>query len=144
MSDEMGFHSAMVRSHGCMASVGTNALETKVNGNSTENMNPLTASTERSHEPIITPNQIIANPNTSTSTKPSAPSHTDVVIRQPMMTPVSAITTMPIDECSRLAMLRPISTDDRRMGSDRKRSMMPFSMSAVMPVATMNAVNTIV
>ena len=107
-------------------------------------MNPLTASTERSHEPIITPNQIIANPNTSTRMKPSVPSHTDVVIRQPMMTPVSAITTMPIDECSRLAMLRPISTADRRMGSDRKRSMMPFSMSAVMPVATMNAVNTIV
>ena len=54
------------------------------------------------------------------------------------------MTTMPIELWSRLAILRPISTDDRWMGSDRNRSMMPFSRSAVMPVDTMNAVNTIV
>jgi hypothetical protein len=65
-------------------------------------------------------------------------------IRQPIANPVTAITTTPIDECSRLATLRPINTDDREMGSDRKRSMMPFSTSAVMPDATTNAVKTIV
>ncbi len=47
-------------------------------------------------------------------------------------------------ECMRLATLRPIRTEDREIGSDRKRSMMPFSTSAVIPEATTNAVNTIV
>ena len=46
---------------------------------------------------------------------------------------------MPIDEWIRLATLRPISTDDRAIGSDRNRSMMPFSMSFVIPDATTNA-----
>ena len=50
-----------------------------------------------------------------------------------MHSPVTAITTTPIEEWIRLATLRPISTDDRRIGSDRNRSMMPFSRSAVMP-----------
>ncbi len=36
------------------------------------------------------------------------------------------MTTMPIDEWMRLATLRPISTEDRRMGSDRNRSITPL------------------
>jgi hypothetical protein len=65
-------------------------------------------------------------------------------MRQPMARPVTAITTMPIEEWIRLATLRPISTDDRAIGSERNRSMMPFSMSFVMPAATTNAANTMV
>ena len=61
-----------------------------------------------------------------------------------MHSPVTAITTTPIVEWSRLATLRPMSTADRRIGSERNRSMMPFSTSAVIPVDTTKAVKTIV
>ena len=46
--------------------------------------------------------------------------------------------TMPMLEWSRLEMLRPTSTAAGLMGSDRIRSTMPLSMSAVSPTATMN------
>ena len=107
-------------------------------------MTPLTASTDLINDPIRMPNQIIPNPNTRISTNASTASATPPLMRHPMHSPVSAITTTPIDECIRLAMLRPINTADRRMGSDRNLSMIPFSTSAVMPVDTTNAVNTMV
>ena len=47
-------------------------------------------------------------------------------------------------ECSRLEMLRPTSTAEGLIGSDRMRSTMPLSMSAVRPTATMNEANAIV
>ena len=90
------------------------------------------------------PNQIIAKPNRRINANASTASATLPRIRQPIASPVTAITTTPIVECSRLATLRPINTDDREIGSDRKRSMMPFSTSAVIPDATTNAVNTMV
>jgi hypothetical protein len=54
-----------------------------------------------------------------------------------MTSPVSDITTRPIEEWARLEMLLPTSTAAGLMGSDRIRSTMPFSRSAVSPTATM-------
>src|SRR5687767_1994799 len=59
---ETGFHSAMVRSHGVMVSVGANVLATNVSGNMTVNMKPCTASTVRISDPTQIPSQISANP----------------------------------------------------------------------------------
>src|SRR3954447_2107699 len=143
-SEDTGFHSAMTSSQCCIGSVGAKVLARNVIGNSTVNMTPFTASTERITEPMSIPNQIMLKPNTRINAKASAASATLPRIRQPIANPVTAITTTPIVECSRLATLRPINTDDREIGSDRNRSMMPLSTSAVIPDATTNAVNTIV
>ena len=40
--------------------------------------------------------------------------------------------------------LRPVSTADRAIGSDRKRSMMPLAMSSVMPMAVVAEANAMV
>ena len=62
----------------------------------------------------------------------------------PIAKPVMAMTITPIDEGNRRATLRPISTADRLIGSDRNLSTIPFPTSAVIPVDATNAVNTIV
>ena len=54
-----------------------------------------------------------------------------------MTRPVSDMTTRPIEEWARLEMLRPTRTAAELIGSDRIRSTMPFSRSAVRPTATM-------
>ena len=54
------------------------------------------------------------------------------------------MTTMPMLECIRLEMLRPTSTAAGLIGSERIRSTMPLSMSAVRPTATTNEANAIV
>ena len=51
---------------------------------------------------------------------------------------------MPMLECSRLEMLRPTRTAAGLIGSDRIRSTIPLSMSAVSPTATMNDENAMV
>src|SRR5215218_7917243 len=108
----------MTRSQCCIGSVGAKVLARNVIGKSTVNITPLTASTERISEPIKMPNQIMPNPNTRISPNASTASATLPRIRHPMHRPVTAITTTPIDECSRLATLRPMSTADLRIGSD--------------------------
>ena len=113
-------------------------------GNRTVNITPLTASTDRISEPTRMPNQMMPKPKTKISANASTASRKVPRMRHPMHNPVIAMTTTPIEECSRLATLRPISIDERRMGSDRNRSMMPFSTSAVIPDATTKAVNTMV
>ncbi len=55
-----------------------------------------------------------------------------------MTRPVSDMITMPMLECSRLEMLRPTRTAAPWIGSERSRSTMPLSRSAVSPTATMN------
>ena len=52
------------------------------------------------------------------------------MIRQPTASPVSAMTAMEMALSPRSATVRPISTADRDMGSDRKRSMRPFCRSS--------------
>ena len=74
------------------------------------------------------PSQIIAKPNSSSSSERRARrrrcrrgSASRSAARS------RAITTMPMLEWIRLEMLRPTSTDDREIGSDLNRSTMPFS-----------------
>src|SRR5688500_20079067 len=62
---DTGFHSAIVRSHGVMVSVGANVLATKVSGNITVNMKPCTASAVLMIEPTQMPSQFRAHPNSS-------------------------------------------------------------------------------
>ena len=143
-SEDTGFHSAITRSQCGIGSVGTNVLARNVIGNSAVNITPLTASTVRINEPIRMPNQMIAKPNSNSSAKASTASPMLLRMRHPIASPVTAITTTPNEEWITLAMLRPISTEDREMGSARNRSMMPFSTSAVIPAATTNAENTMV
>ena len=57
---------------------------------------------------------------------------------------MSDITTMPMLEWIRLDRLRPTRTALVWMGSERIRSTMPLSMSAVRPMATMNDANAMV
>ena len=61
-----------------------------------------------------------------------------------MTSPVSDITTMPIEEWIRLDRLRPTRIAEVRIGSERIRSTMPLSMSAVSPTATMNEAKAMV
>ena len=65
-------------------------------------------------------------------------------IRQPTSSPVSDITTRPIEEWHRLEMLRPTRTAAGLIGSERIRSTIPFSRSAVRPTATMKDANATV
>ena len=57
---------------------------------------------------------------------------------------MSDITKMPMLECMRLERLRPTRTELVWMGSDRIRSTMPLSMSAVRPMATTKDAKAIV
>src|SRR3954466_3378557 len=136
VSAETGFHSAIGRSQSGMLDVGANVLATNVSGNMTVNMNPCTASTVRISDPTQMPSQIIEKPNATSNRNAKTASRTPLRIRQPITRPVSAITTMPIDEWIRLETLRPTSTDDREIGSDLNRSTMPFCRSLVRPIAT--------
>src|SRR5680860_1320869 len=144
VSDETGFHSAMKRSHEGMSSVGAKVFATKVSGNITVNMKPFTASTDLNSEPTQMPSQIIEKPNSSSRRNARAASETPLRIRPPIRRPVTAITTMPMLEWIRLDTLRPISTEEREIGSDLKRSTIPFSRSLVSPSATIAEENTIV
>ncbi len=127
-----------------MFSVGANVFATNVSGNITVNMKPLTASTERNSEPTQIPTQIIAKPKSRISPKANTPSTNPLRIRQPISSPVRAITAMPMLEWIRLEMLRPTRIDAREIGSDLSRSTIPLSRSLVSPIATMNEANTIV
>src|SRR5680860_403611 len=144
VSDETGFHSAMKRSHEGMSSVGAKVFATKVSGNITVNMKPFTASTDLNSEPTQMPSQIIEKPNSSSRRNARAASATPLRIRHPIRRPVTAITTMPMLEWIRLDTLRPISTEEREIGSDLKRSTIPFSRSLVSPSATIAEENTTV
>src|SRR6478609_11113634 len=62
VSEEIGFHSATVRSQGGIWSVGAKVLARKVMGKIVANITPLTASTDRIAEPTQMPTQIIAKP----------------------------------------------------------------------------------
>ena len=124
--------------------MGANALERKVSGNIVVNMTPLTASTDRIAEPTRMPTQIIAKPQSSSSPYAASASRTEPRIRQPTTSPVSDITMMPMKEWVRLDMLRPTRIAAGLIGSDRNRSTIPLSMSAVRPIATMNDANAIV
>ena len=126
----------MKRSHDGICSVGANVLATNVSGNITVNMNPCTASTVRISDPIQMPSHTSAKPNTSSRPNASTASTRPPRMRQPMSTPVTAITAMPMLEWMRLEMLRPTSTDAREIGSDFSRSTMPFCRSLVRPIAT--------
>ena len=90
-----------------MLSVGAKVLATKVSGNITVNMKPLTASTELSIDPTQMPTQIIANPKSRSSAKAATRSATPSRIRQPIASPVNAITVMPMLEWIRLDSDRP-------------------------------------
>src|SRR3954449_7735926 len=90
VSDETGFHSAIVRSQVGIVDVGANVLATKVSGNITVNMNPLTDSTDRITEPTQIPTQIIANPKHSRIANPATAWTTPSRSRHPMSRPVAA------------------------------------------------------
>ncbi len=92
----------MTRSHEGMSCVGANVFATKVNGNMTVNMKPWTASTDRIREPTQIPNQIIENPNSSCGPRARSALPNPSRMRQPIRSPVTAITTMPMLEWIRL------------------------------------------
>ena len=67
-----------------------------------------------------------------------------VVIRQPIARPVSDITVTVRTLRQTSLAVRPSRTAERDIGSDRKRSMMPFCMSSAMPAPVNVAPNTTV
>jgi len=73
-----------------------------------------------------------------------AASATEEWIRQPTARPVSATTTMVSTLSPRSATVRPTSTADRAIGSDRNRSTRPFCRSSAMPVPVIVDPNTTV
>ena len=60
-------------------------------------------------------------------------SPTDVRMRQPTSRPVTDMIATVMTLFSTSLVVRPTSTAERDMGSDRNRSMMPFWMSSAMP-----------
>src|SRR6478735_3732271 len=67
----IGFHAANHCNAVGIVAIGTNALLTKVSGNTTMNPTPMTASGDRTVSPMSVPIQIIADANEASSTSPS-------------------------------------------------------------------------
>src|SRR5699024_7728335 len=132
-TEDRGFHSATGRSHSGIGSGGANVLATNVSGKVVVNMTPLTASMVLSRDPTTMPIQIMTNPKPNNTRYPSSASMTPEWIRQPTMSPVSDITTTPIEEWMMLEALRAMRIDERRMGRVRKRSMIPLLRSLHSP-----------
>jgi hypothetical protein len=143
-SADTGFQSAITLSTVGKLLVGTNVFAMNVNGKITMKLALLTTSGVRTISPTRAITQENAKANSSSSTKPASASPTEEWIRQPTTSPVTAITTMVITLRPRSATVRPISTADRAMGSDRNRSIRPFWMSSAMLAPVIVLPNTTV
>src|SRR3954451_10544614 len=131
-SAETGFQSAMVFSNGGKLLVGTNVLATNVSGKITMKLALLTTSGVRTISPTVAITQLNAYANSSSRRNPRAASGPEEWIRQPTTRPVTTMTTIEIALSPTSAAVRPTSTADRLIGSERNRSMSPFWMSSAM------------
>jgi hypothetical protein len=89
------------------------------------------------------PAQVIAKANSSERPTAASASPTPLWIRQPTNSPVAISTPMPSTWVSRSDSVRPASTADRAMGSDRNLSISPLAMSVVIPTAVPGALPAI-
>ena len=89
--------------------------------------------------PAQAPAQVIANANSRDSPTARAASPIPLWIRQPTASPVTVSTRIPSSCVARSDRVRPASTADREIGSDRNLSISPVDMSVVMPTAVPGA-----
>src|SRR5512144_1750659 len=93
------------------------------------------ASALRTDNPISAPTQENASANSSSSANPAAAATRPPEKRNPTSAPTTTITSTMHALPTVSATVRPASTADRAIGSDRNRSMMPFCRSSASPTA---------
>ena len=130
--------SANTCSHVGMLSVGTKAELAKVRGKSQMKPADWTASTVFMLSAMTTPIHENANDVSSSSMKATSCAPTDPSGRKPTSTPTMYMTPTTAALRTRSDTVRPTSTADRAMGSERNLSMMPLRRSSArpMPLAT--------
>ena len=142
---ETGFHSAMVRSHAGMVSVGANVLATNVSGNITVNMKPCTASTVRISEPDPDAQPDHREPEQQQEQEPQHA--VDDAVADPPADQQAGHAPSRRCRCSSGSGWRCSARPAPRTagtGSDLNRSTNPFCRSLVSPMATMAEENTMV
>src|SRR5690606_16117327 len=134
----IGFHSANTCSGPGNRSAATNTVEMNVTGKI--QMKPALCATSTLPEisAISEPTQAMANANSNSIRYASTASVTLPRMRQPMSKPHNDITRRPSVVTARSDSVRPSSTAELDMGSERNRSMMPFCRSLAIPM-TVNA-----
>src|SRR5690606_30688698 len=126
---DTGFHSAKIRSGVGRFSAGTKALEMNVSGMITMKEALLITSTLGTRRPTVAITHEKPEENNSRRAKPARASHHEVRILRPTSRPVRAMMVIERTLYRTSLAVRPKSTADRDIGSDRKRSMIPFCMS---------------
>ena len=138
-----GLCSAIGCSHDGIDSTGTNAEDTNVSGNNTVNPNAFAASGDDAVSPMKAKTHENAYPIRSRSRIPATISGTLVAKRKPTARPTPIITTSCTTFVTTSASVRPVTTAERLIGSERKRSTRPFFRSSESPRAVTNPPNTI-
>ncbi len=133
VAEDTGFQFAMVRSTDGKWLVGTNVFAMNVIGKMITNEALFTTSGLRTIRPISAMIHDIAYAKARISRKPPIASPTDERMRQPTSSPVADMITMTSTLFSTSLVVRPTSTAERDIGSDRNRSTMPFWMSSASP-----------
>ena len=122
----IGWRFANHSSQSGMLFVSTNALLTKVSGNTTAKMMPCRASGVRTSEPAATPSQDRANPKSSITPTAAMLATMPPSGRNPTSRPTTHMIAIASVARSRSVIVRPVRTEDCVIGSERKRSIMPF------------------
>ena len=114
---------------------GTNADEAKVSGNSQTKPARLAASTLATDSPMHAEIHEKANPNSEVSA---------IAASSPTAIPTTVITSTTNTIRTRSPSVRPASTAERAIGSDRKRSISPVDRSSASPTPVVVDANAVV
>src|SRR5579859_726829 len=109
-----------------MPSVGTNTVLANVSGKTITKVSHCTASTLAASSPTIAASQEKANVNNRTIPAIANQSATLALLRKPIASPTTSITSVEIVLRNRSAATCPLSTATLDIGSERNRSTMPF------------------
>ena len=122
-----------------MVSGETNADEANTSSARIGNDAACAVSGSRTDRPIRANTQAKAKANSSSTSRPPTNAAGLVWIRKPTRKPTTHISTMTKASRTRSARVRPASTADRAMGSERNRSMRPLFRSSARPIAVFMA-----
>ena len=134
----IGWLSAIARSAAGIVSVGTKAL-LRYGRKSTKNVKPLAASALLASRPRQTDSQEIASTQTRSTPAVAIHSTGPAVGRNPVRYATPTTRTVANALRTTLATTCPVSTAELRIGSDRKRSIIPSVMSEATSTAVVDA-----
>ncbi|GAA2088960.1 hypothetical protein GCM10009759_11470 [Kitasatospora saccharophila] len=134
-----GWWSAKTWSQPGMVAVGTNAEDAKTSGARTGNAAAVAVSGSPTARPTTANTQDIANPKAGTGSPPARNAGTPSWIRKPTRKPTPVISATTNTFRAGSAVVRPESTAERAVGSERKRSISPVRRSPAGPIAVSTA-----